>query len=490
MRRITAALVLFPALAGAGFAFAGAAVLDVKDFGAMGDGKASDTAAIQQAIDACSQQGGGIVQIPAGQFVSGTILLKDNVTLRLATNATLLGSLDIADYQNIDAFQSGNGAGFGFCFIGADGARNVGIVGAGTIDGRGKELLAARPPGNSARPFLVRFVRCDGVSVRDVHLEGPAAWTMHFFQSTNVTANGVKITSLGLGNNDGMDVDSCRGVRIEHCDIESGDDAICLKTTSTNACRDVWVGDCRLKSHWAAVKFGTESAGNFEDVTVTNCQIRDTQGGGIKLLSVDGANVKNVLVSDVTMDNVTLPIFIRLGARLKTFRAGEPRQPVGTIQGVVVQNIKATATWPLGILLSGIPGHPVENVTLTNVEIRLPGGGTAEDAAVKLEEKEPAYPEISMFGKKFPAYGLFARHVRGLRAGRVRLDLAAADARTVIQCEDAAELEFVDWKLSENAGTNFPVRFDSVRRAAFSGPSAARVKIEGQGNSGVTVEDR
>jgi polygalacturonase len=469
------------------FVFAEPVDLDVKSFGAIGDGKTSDTVAIQNAIDACSKQGGGVVEFPAGQFVSGTILLKDNVTILLDTNTTLLGSLNITDYQNIDSFKSGNGAGFGFCFIGAVDAKNVGIEGAGTIDGRGKELLATRPKGNSARPFLIRFVRCDGVMVKDSNLKSPAAWTMHFFQSKNVNAERVKVVSLGLGNNDGMDVDSCTNVTISDCDIDSGDDAICLKTTSTNACRDILVSNCKLKSHWAAIKFGTESVGDFENITVTNCQIRDTQGGGIKLCSVDGANVKNVFISDLTMDNVTLPIFIRLGARLKTFREGEPKQSVGTIQNVTIQNVKATATWPIGIFLSGIPNHMIENVTLTNIEIHLPGGGTIEDASLKLAEKESAYPEISMFGKKFPAYGLFARHVSGLKTSNLRMELASTDLRPAIQCEDASDLEFVDWNLPMNTDKKWLARLDSVRGVLFSGRFPSPWKIEGQGNVGVSA---
>jgi polygalacturonase len=460
-----------------------AKTFEIHDFGATGDGQTSDTIAIQKAVDACTQQGGGSIHFPAGQFVTGTILLKDNVTLQLDTNAVLLGSLDIDEYKNIDAFTSGNGAGFGYCLVGAVDAKNAGIEGAGTIDGRGKELLAARPKGNSVRPFLIRFVRCDGIKVSDVQLRSPAAWTAHFSQSRNVAVDRVKITSLGLGNNDGLDIDSCRSVQITDCDIDSGDDAICLKTTSTNACRDIQVTGCTLKSHWAGIKFGTESAGNFENITVTNCRIIEALGGGIKLCSVDGANINNVRISDVTMDKVTVPVFIRLGARLKTFRAGEPKQPVGSIQNVVIQNVQAQATWPIGIVISGISGHAVGNVTLTNIEIHLLGGGTAGDAALKLEEKEAAYPEISMFGKKFPAYGLFARHVTGLRAGAVTLALAEADLRPAIQCKDATGLQFAGWQLSGNAGTNFPVHFESVHQARFTAFEKLSPQVTGQGNS-------
>lgn len=455
-----------------------AQTIDVRDFGAVGDGKTSDTAAIQKAIDTCGQKGGGAVRLSSGQFVSGTILLTNGVTLELESNATLLGSLDIGEYKNPDPFTSGNGAALGYCLVGAVGAHHIAITGGGTIDGRGKDLLAARPKGNNARPFLVRLVRCSDIIVRDVHLQGPAAWTTHFFQSTNIVADNLKIRSLGLGNNDGIDIDSCRDVTIRKCEIDSGDDAICLKTTSANPCVDVRVLNCDLKSHWAAIKFGTESAGNFENINVSSCRIRDTQGGGIKLCSVDGAHVKNVTIEDVTMDNVTLPVFIRLGARLKTFREGEAKQSIGAIEGVAIRNLTATATWPIGIVLSGIPGHSIDGVTFSNVTVHLPGGGAAEDTALSLEEKESAYPEISMFGKKFPAYGLYARHVRGLRAENVKIDLAATDARPAIDCVDAAGMQFYDWQLPASADGKWHARMESVRDVTFGG-SSAPWKIEG-----------
>jgi polygalacturonase len=223
--------------------------LDAQKFGAKGDGKTLNTRFIQKAIDECSKQGGGTVKFPAGDYVSGTILLKDNVRLQLDDQAALLGSLDIADYTAPDTFRSGNGAAMGFCFIGAVGATNVSIVGAGVIDGRGKELLAARPKGNNARPFLMRFVRCDQVSLNGIHLQGPAAWTTHFFQCKNVSAEQVTIASRGLANNDGFDIDSSENVRIQNCNVDSGDDAVCLKTTSLSPCRNVEVSGCDLKSH-------------------------------------------------------------------------------------------------------------------------------------------------------------------------------------------------------------------------------------------------
>ncbi len=424
--------------------------LDVQKFGAVGDGKTLNTRFIQQAIDECSKQGGGTVKIPAGEFVSGTILLKDNVGLVLDERAKLLGSLDIADYSAPDKFRSGNGAEMGYCFIGAVDATNVSVAGGGVIDGRGKELPAARPKGNNARPFLVRFVRCDGVSLNGVRLQGPAAWTTHFFQCKNVTVERVSIVSRGLANNDGFDIDSSQNVRIRNCKVDSGDDAVCLKTTSLTPCLDVEVSGCDLKSHWGGVKFGTESVANFENVTISDCRIRDTQGG-IKLFSVDGANVRNILFSGLTMENVNMPVFIRLGARLKTFREGDAPQSVGSISNVVVRDLKAQATSLIGIVISGIPGHAVTGVRLENIEMKLPGGGTKADADIVLPEKENAYPEITMFGNRFPVYGLYARHVSGIVGTNLNFEVAAPESRAPILCRDAKDFDFSDWNVPKDS---------------------------------------
>jgi polygalacturonase len=450
--------------------------LNAHDFGAISDGKTLNTRQIQQAIDHCSEQGGGTVKIPAGQFVCGTILLKDNVTLQLDEHATLLGSLDITDYTAPDKFRSGNGAEMGHCFIGAVGATNVAVIGAGVIDGRGKELLAARPKGNSARPFLMRFVRCEGVLLQGIHLQGPAAWTTHFFQCKKVHANEVSIVSRGLANNDGFDIDSSQYVRITNCRVDSGDDSICFKTTSAMPCQHVTVSGCDLKSHWGGVKFGTESVGDFEYITISNCRIHDAQGG-IKLFSVDGANARNIIFNNLTMENVNTPIFIRLGARLKTFREGDAPRTVGSISSILIQDLKAQAVSPIGILISGIPGHPVSSVRLANIEMKLPGGGARPDVNAMLPEKENGYPEITMFGKELPAYGLYARHVTGLTATNVVMELAAPDLRPAIFCEDAKDLEFSNWKVPTDSEADCLINFQHVRKVKLSNlPHGGRLR--------------
>jgi polygalacturonase len=395
---------------------------------------------IQKRIDDCAARGGGTVSLPAGRYVTGTILLRDNVTLNLEEGAQLLGSTDIADYQNIDSFTDGTGSAMGYCLIGAVDAKNVAITGAGAIDGQGKELLARINKDRGKRPFLVRFVRCIGVAMRGVRLESPAAWTTHFFQCRDVTAERVTIDSHAGSNNDGFDIDSCEHVRIRDCSIDTGDDAICLKTTSHAPCRDIRVTGCTLKTNCAGFKIGTESAGDFEDIHVSDCRIVHAGLGGIKLLSVDGARLRNVEVSGVTIESGHVAVFLRLGSRLKTFRAGDAKRETGTLSGIRIRDLRGTVE-STGIMICGVPGHPVEDVTMERVDLRLTGVGTKEDAAAAVPEQEAAYPEIRMFGPKLPAYGLYVRHARKLDLRGVTLKTAEVDARPAVASVDVQDAQ-------------------------------------------------
>ncbi|HVS51975.1 MAG TPA: glycosyl hydrolase family 28 protein [Opitutaceae bacterium] len=419
---------------------------DLTKAGVVGDGVTLNTAALQSAIDACSARGGGTLELPAGRYLTGTIQFKDNVTLRLDDGAVLLGSPNADDYRNIDPFVDGVGATLGYALIVADGARHVAIEGRGTIDGQGQALKAAQSP-YKIRPFLMRWLRCADVSVRDVHLANPGAWTLNFFQSRQIVVERVTIRTrtTGLPNNDGIDLDSCDGARIRDCDIESGDDSLCFKATSPLPCRDLIASGCKLSTKCNAIKFGTESIGDFEKISVSNCQIRDTNMSGIALYSVDGAHLHDVTIADIAMDGVTVPISVRLGARLKTFHAGDTAKPPGELRDVTIRNVRVTGARQIGMLINGVPGHPVENLTFEHIEIALPGGGTAEQAQVQLAEKESAYPEYNMFGRVMPASGLYLRHARGVIFRDVHFTAAAPDARPEKIFIDVADVTPADF---------------------------------------------
>lgn len=483
--------------------------INIASRGAVGDGQTLNTKIIQQAIDDCSQSGGGKVIVPAGKFLSGTVVLKNNVALHLEENAVLLGSTNVDDYTNPDPFTDGLGIDVGWALLAAVDARNVAIEGKGAINGQGSALKARQIETDTRseslrwgrRPFLVRIVRCNGVKVSGVSLQFAAAWTSHYFQCKNVKIEDVKILSHGVAHNDGIDIDGCQDVQIARCDIQSGDDALCFKTTSSiMACRNITVTDMRLKSGHGAIKMGTESMAPFENIRISRCHIYDTNNGGIKLLTVDGAHLRNVDISDITMENVKTPMLFRLGSRLSVFRKGkDTQQPTGTLTNVTVRNVKAVSskitqlTPPSGILITGVPGHYITGLTLENIDISLAGGGTLENARHAVPEAIDKYPEVKTFGPTIPAYGIWARHVKGLKLKNIVFRLDTNDQRPAFVCEDGQDITLQDWKLPETTGAESIIRLENVEGADITavtakGRAASFVKVEGEKSRNIKQE--
>ena len=227
---------------------------NIIDFGAAGDGETLNTKAIQSAIDACSQNGGGTVHFPAGTFLSGTIYLKDNVTLNLAPGAVLLGSADAKDYPlNKCRYVSGSDRYVARALIWGEGLHDIAITGRGTIDGQGSLFVNNRMPpseykrlstffsdttrfitgaGDINRPYLIRLISCRNVLVEGVTLQKPAMWMQHYLNCDDVTLRDLNIFSHGNRNNDMIDIDGSRNVVITGCIGDSDDDGITLKSTS------------------------------------------------------------------------------------------------------------------------------------------------------------------------------------------------------------------------------------------------------------------
>lgn len=483
------------------FAQKTAQTYNVLKYGIVGDSATTNTKAIQRLIDECSQKGGGVIYFPKGQYISGTILLKDNITLQLTENAALIGSTDINEYQLVDPFKTGNNVSMGYCFIGAINAKNVGIIGKGRINGNGKPLLDAA--GKGKRPFLLRFVRSTGITLKDVFLTNSAAWTCHFFASKNINIEGVSIYCRGLGNNDGFDIDCSQNVSISNCDISTGDDGICFKSTwSKMACKDIKVKNIKISSNHGGIKWGTESMAVFENIKISNIYIYDTRNGGIKMNSVDGAKIRNVEISDIVMENVRTPILVRLGARLNVFRKEEDtKQAVGSIENIVFRNIKANASADAqikpatGILITGIPNFPIQNLTFQNIEINLAGGGKAEHSRVVVPEAEKEYPEVKTFGPTIPASGLWARHINGLILDNVNINLASTDLRPVFTIQDGANISIINNKIPLSADAKAGIRLEEVDKAIIeknilSGKSQSFVRVEGAKSQNIQIKNQ
>lgn len=265
------------------------------------------------------------------------------------------------------------------------------------------------------------------------------------------------------------------------------------------ACRDIVVSGMRLKSSQGAIKMGTESMAPFENIKISDCYIYETNNGGIKLLTVDGAHLRNIEISNIVMNEVKTPILIRLGSRLSVFRKGnDTQQQTGTLENIVIRNVKAKASDsaqlkpPSGILITGVPGHYVTNVTLENIEIDLLGSGTVENSRHPVPEAIDQYPEVKTFGPMIPAYGLWARHVKGLKLKNITFRLKTNDLRPAFIIEDGKDITVSNCKIPETSGAQSIVRLENVDGALITnieakGNAEAFVRVEGSDSKNVKL---
>jgi hypothetical protein len=458
--------------------FSQSSISNITSFGARGDGETNNTQFIQRAIDAASAAGGGVVWVPGGRFLTGVLELKSGVELRLADNAVLLGSTRRMDYGGKTAS----------ALLIAKGQHHISVTGKGIIDGQGREvaedvfrLLRAglledpdwqhenpwhqKRSTESNRPGLIDFSRCDSVRVSGVELKDAACWVQTYRECTHLTLEDMRVESTAYWNNDGIDVVDCQEVRITGCRVDAGDDGICLKSSNAQRrCENVVIEHCTVRSSASGIKFGTASRGGFRHVLVSDINLYDTYRSAIALESVDGGDLEDVEIRDVYAVNTGNALFIRLGHR-------NMKAPVGQVKGVKIRDLIVVVpegkpdrgyemegpeiryphnTFPASI--TGLPGHPVEDITLENVEIVYRGAAHKDtawfgtDSLEKVPEKESDYPEFSMFGE-LPAWGLYVRHVSGLMLRNVRLRVKK-DFRPAIIFDDVKGLKMQDVHVS------------------------------------------
>src|SRR5581483_420887 len=256
----------------------GEKIYDIRDFGAKGDGTTLATDAVQSAIDAANRDNGGVVFVPAGNFLIGTIELKSNVTLRLASSGRLLGSDDISHYHAGNNIPAGNG---NIVLISAANAENVSIEGTGTIHGQGEKFLpGAKDDGekDSGRPraHLMVFYKCTNLRLRNAFFRNSSYHCCRILHCSFVFIDGVRIHNRVIFNNDGFHLNSSEHVKISNCNVVCEDDACALFGSNY----DVTVTNCTFSTRWSVFRFG---GGQCENLTVSNCVIYDTFGCPIKM---------------------------------------------------------------------------------------------------------------------------------------------------------------------------------------------------------------
>ena len=371
---------------------------------------------------------------PAGTYRSGTLHLPSRITLWIGRGATLLASTDERDFDPIESLPYAPWAdqethSFAYALLAGLDATGITITGGGTIADDRDHRYGPKP---------IALKRCTNVVIRDVQIVGAPNYAVSLLGCDHVVVDGVAIRGAFA---DGIDPDCCRFVRISNCDVDAWDDAICIKTSLSlgepRPTEHVTVTNCTLRSSCNNVKIGTETSGDVRDVAVSNCTMAGRPGdpppdenSGIAIESVDGAIVEGVVVSNIAMHDVATPIFVRLGNR---GRGLDPPQP-GAVRGVRIHNVVAFDAYQTSSI-TGVPGHPVRDITLDGVTIET----VADDGPISdpVPELEAEYPRATMFGR-LPARGLYARHVEGLELRDVRFPGRADDERPPVVTDDVS----------------------------------------------------
>ncbi|HEX7962172.1 MAG TPA: glycosyl hydrolase family 28 protein [Terriglobales bacterium] len=509
----------------------GARVYNIRDFGARGDGTTLDTAAVQAAIDACNRDQGGTVLVPAGIFVIGTIEIKSNVTLHIAAQGKLLGSADGKQYHAADAIPLRGDSTLGDGNVGlifAVNAENITIEGPGTIDGQGAQFRSPErgvpPPsgrGGAQRPYHLLFHRCKNLTVRDIFLYQSAFHSVRIIQSQYVKLDGIRIYNRVNHNNDGFHFISAEHVHLSNCTVECQDDACAL----FGSCKFVTVTNCAFSTRWSVFRFG---GGEAENITVSNCLIYDTYGCPVKMRCGPGSRFENISFSDIMMKNVTGPISIGVSPQQRRANQpgaapgsqpnasegntqaepGVPSQP-GVVRNISFRGIHATVVVPQQfadvpfnsgynpgeikscIALNGVEGL-LENISFNDVHVKFPGGGTAEEAAVRDVPK--VVGEYYQAGV-FPSYALYARNVRGLTLNNIRFDVdsAQSEARPAIVFDHVNDAAINGFSVQGTKDAESLLRFIETKDVLLT---ASRVlaatpvflQVEGGGSQAITID--
>lgn len=485
---------------------------NITKYGALADGKTDNTKAIQKTIDAASGNGGGMVLVPKGNFVTRVLYLKSNVDLHVGQGGALLATTRRIDYGPQKAS----------ALIVANDVNHVAITGKGIIDGRGDILIKdiyrmlragtlkddewqkyndwhQMRPAEDNRPHLIDFKNCRDVIIKNITIKNGLCWIQDYRNCENMLVDSITVESNTFLNNDGIDLVDCKNVKLAHSFFNVADDGICLKSHDPkSACENIEIYDCRIRSSASAFKMGTASHGGFKNIKVHDIQVYDTYRSAIALETVDGGTLEDIDIRNVTAKNTGNAIFLRLGQRKKT---ADP----GVLRRVYIGNVKVQVpagkpdagyhtegpevrfkhhVFPSSI--AGIPGHDIEDVTLENIDITY-AGTTAKDygnfnlADLKnIPEVTGDYPEFSMFGE-LPVWGFYVRHASGVKFKNVKLSYQKNDLRKAFIADNIKNLTVDGLSLNKSQATPAVIISNSpdasVKRLSIAGKTSKSISV-------------
>lgn len=467
------------------------ATKSILDYGAVPDGRTMNSRAIQRAIDDASGSGGGVVHVPAGTFLTGRLDLKSHVTLYLDEGSTLLGSTSLSDYEGAEDRSQRH-------LIYAKNAEEISLSGPGRIDGQGASFwepsgkvplppeqawadVASHwlKPKSSGRPSpMVLLANCRGVSVDGIRLENSPGWTLHLLNCDDARVTGITIANPVNGpNTDGIDVTCCQNVTISGCTIQTGDDAICLKSespagTEPRPVKNVSVTNCNLSTCCNGFKLGTSSEGGFENIVFSNSIIQNSAVplaervvSGVALEVIDGGWIDGVQVNGIQMQRARTPIFIRLGNRKRVHD-----YPQHGLRHVIINDIQASES-VLASSITGIPGDMVDGITLSNVRLQDVLEVKGKWGGINLPEKESAYPEARMFGM-LPVSGLYVRHARNLHFDHLQFSAARGESRPALMLNGVEDVRIASFQSTPVHGDMPVVSLANARNVTIADSAA------------------
>lgn len=437
---------------------------NVKDFGAQGDGETIDTKAINKAIKAASEHGGGKVYIPAGTYLSGSIHLKSNITIYLGSGSVIKASTNPDDFDEPEenpysAYQDFGHSHWHNSLLWGEDIENLTIEGPGQLYGEG--LVTGRKDDNDKDygDKTIALKNSHNVTLRDFSILHGGHLAILATGVDNLTIDNILVDS----NRDGVNIDATKNVKISNSSFNTPwNDAICLKSSyalgEAKPTEDVTITNCMVSGGYkegslidgsfkpigsdsdrtnGRIKFGTESNGGFKNVTIDNIVFKHSRG--LALTTVDGGDLEDVTISNITMEDiVNAPIFLRIGARM---RGPEEIKDAGHLRRVNFSNIVASGVAnKTGSVIAGISNHPIENISFNNIRFVYKGGGNSREAEIP-GERTKEYPEPDSFGI-LPSYGFFIRHAEELDFNNIHLTYEEDEERAPFFLDSVNKIYF------------------------------------------------